>query len=202
MKKTLLAALLGFTGFVAAAQTAYEGKVKYQKVEEPAILIQYNYPREVVESALKAKLSDLRLKTKTSKGFITTTGSVISDISRGTLDYSFKLDESGKKDKKITTLAMLMQGGNTISDDAVVMAANGKKFLENLTPMVKKSDNILQIKKQEEILTTEEKKLKSLQSDYKSLEKKMSSNKEDQNKQEKIIASQKSILEDLKNMKF
>lgn len=199
MKKTVLAlALFTMTGYSTFAQKAYEGKIKYKKSDEPALVIDYDYPQEVVQNALKAKLADLRLRTGTSKGFITANNGVISSITGSKLDYLFKTTESGKKDKKKTTLYMVMQGGNNISGDAVILARNGKNFLENLAPNVKQSNTIFEIKRQEDVLVTEEKKLKTLESEYDGLEKKMKANKEAQKKQEKIVTSQKSIISDLK----
>lgn len=178
---------------------AYEGTVKYKKIQQPAIVMVYNYPAEIVENALKARLADKRLKGSTSKGFIRYNNSVISEISKTPLDYSFRVEESGRRDKKIATVYMVMEGSNAIANDAASYAANGKLFLNQLTPNVEQSNYIAQIKKQEELMVKEEKKLKELKDDNESLQKKIKENEKQQATQQKVIASQNSILRDLKS---
>lgn len=198
MKKVFLAAtfMLLFTGFVSAQ--AYEGTIKIKKIDEPAIIMVYNYPEEVVENAFKAKLADKRLKGNNSRGFLVYNGSVISEITSAPLDYSFKFDEKGKKGKETTTVYLLMKGDNSLANDAASMGRNAKSFLENMVPAVEQSNTIAQIKKQEEVLAKEEKQLRELKKDQGDLEKKLKDNEKKQNSQEKVIESQKSILADLK----
>ncbi|MGJ7030481.1 hypothetical protein [Niabella hirudinis] len=199
MKKfSLILALLTLTGAASFAQKAYEGRIRYKKIEQPALAVEYSYPLNVVENALKAKMADLRLKYSASKGFISYNNSVIPSVTPSVLDYTFKTVQSGTTGKEKTILYMIMEGGNNIAGDAVVLAANGKSFLESLAPMVKKSNTVFQIKKQEDLLITEEEKLKSLKDAYEKLDEKMKLNLEEQRKQSRIIASQKSILDDLK----
>ncbi|MCF3111389.1 hypothetical protein LL912_21560 [Niabella sp. CC-SYL272] len=200
MKKfSLILALFTLGGTVSFAQKAYEGKVRYKKIDQPALAVEYDYPVAVVENALKAKMADLRLSYTANKGFISYNNSAIPSITRSVLDYTFKTMPSGKSGKEKTTLYMIMEGGNNVVGDAVVLAANGKAFLESLAPDVKRSNTIFQIKKQEDLLVSEEQKLQSLKESYKELEEKMQKNLEEQQKQSKVIASQKSILDDLKN---
>ncbi|HRN46471.1 MAG TPA: hypothetical protein PKW69_00445 [Niabella sp.] len=126
-------------------------------------------------------------------------GAIIPEITSYPLDYSFKIDQTGKKGKEQTTLYMIMQGSNALAGDPSVLAANAKTFLERMVPDVERADLVMQIKKQEDILAKEEKKMKSLVDEHDSLTKKLKSNESDQEKQQRIINSQKSILEDLKS---
>jgi hypothetical protein len=204
MKKiTLFVLTLLGVSFFASAQ-AYEGTVKMKvsdkmfnnkKEEESALIMVYNYPADVVENALKAKLADRRLRADKSKGAIYYGSSVINDINAAPLDYYFKTDEDGKKGKEKTTLYLIMKGD--VADPAST-AANAKSFLEHLVPDVERTNIIMQIKAQEEILTKEEKKLNDLKSDHEKLDKKLKDNERDQDKQQKVIISQQSILDDLK----
>ncbi|MFV0604902.1 MAG: hypothetical protein ACK5NK_03580 [Niabella sp.] len=198
MKKTLFTAVAAFlfTTFVNAQ--AYEGSLKIKKVEEPAIVMVYNYSEDIVENAFKAALADKRLKGDKSKGFLVYNRSIISDISGTPLDYSFKFDEKGKKGKESTTVYMLMKGDNSLSNDPATVSINAKLFLENMIPHVGKSYLIFEIKRQEDVLVKEEKKLKSLQDDHSDLEKKLKDNESKQGSQEKVIESQQRILSDLK----
>lgn len=199
MKKVicLFFAALALTNICFAQ--AYEGTVKYKKVQQPALVVVYNYPVEIVENALKAKLADKRLKGSTSKGFIRYNNSVISEISRTPLDYSFRVEESGRRDKKVSTVYLVMEGSNAIANDAATYAANGKLFLNRLAPHVEQSNYIAQIKKQEELMVKEEKRLKELKNENESLQKKIRENEKQQAAQQKVIASQNSILRDLKS---
>lgn len=200
MKKfSLILALLTLTGTVSFAQKAFEGKIRYKKIDQPALAVEYDYPVTVVENALKAKMADLQLKYTAGKDFISYNNSSIPSITRSVLDYTFKIIPSVKNGKEKTTLYMIMEGGNNVVGDAATLAANGKSFLESLAPDVKRSDAIFQIKKQEDLLVTEEQKLQSLKDAYKELEEKLQKNLDEQQKQSKIIASQKSVLDDLKN---
>lgn len=200
MKKfSLILALLTLTGTVSFAQKAFEGKIRYKKLDQPALAVEYDYPVTVVENALKAKMADLQLKYTAAKDFISYNNSSIPSITRSVLDYTFKTIPSVKNGKEKTTLYMIMEGGNNVVGDAATLAANGKSFLESLALDVKRSNAIFQIKKQEDILVTEEQKLQSLKDAYKELEEKLQKNLEEQQKQSKIIASQKRVLDDLKN---
>lgn len=176
---------------------AYESVLKYKKTEQPAIVIAYSYPEDIVENALKAKLADMHLNSEEKKGFIKYYNAVIPDISNAPVDYSFKIEESGKKEKA-TIIYMLMEGGNAVTDDASTFATNGKKFLDNLMPYVQKSNIIAEIKKQEAILVKEEGKLLDLKNEQSKIEKKLQDNQSEQNSQQKIIESQQQILQDLK----
>ena len=152
------------------------------------------------QAQLAASLAEYesRLTGQEAKGFLTYKNSVISSITPSRLDYTFRTVESGKSGSWKTTLYMLMEGAGNISGDAVVLASNAKSFLENLNDNVQRSNTIFQIKKQEAIMVDEEQKLRSLQEEYSALEKKMETNKQAQAAQEKIVASQKSVLDDLK----
>jgi hypothetical protein len=200
MKKISLSvlAILLFAGYSQAQ--AYEGTLKIKKVEEPAIIMVYNYSADVVENAFKANLADKRLKGSTSKGFLVYGSSIISEISPASLDYSFKFDEKGKRDKTTTTVYLLINGANVLvaGNDRDILVRNAKVFLENMMPMIEKSNLVEQIKKQENVLVQEEKKLKKLKDDQDDLEKKLKDNSKKQDAQQKEVNSQRSILDDLK----
>ncbi|AHF17660.1 hypothetical protein [Niabella soli] len=191
MKKILTILTLAITTGSVFAQKAQEGRIQYKKTDQPAILITYNYPPEVVDNALKAKMADLRLTGQSNRGFLVYKNSVIPSITSSKLDYSFKTEQQGSKGNEKTTLYLLMEGSGNISGDAVVLASRAKAFLEDLSSNVTRSNTIFQIKKQEAIMVDEEKKLKTLQDAYSALDQKVKA-------QEKIVASQKSVLDDLK----
>ncbi len=198
MKKLFLAmiAMFAFTNFLFAQ--AYEGTLKVKKVEEPAIVMVYNYPSEIVENAFNARLTDKRLKGGKSRGFLVYNHAVINEVTGSPLDYSFKFTENGKRGKEATTVYMLMKGDNGLAKDPATLSRNAKSFLESMAPGVERSNVIAQIKQQEEIMVKEERKLKSLKDDQDDLEKKLQKNKKEQDSQQKVIESQRNILSDLK----
>lgn len=198
MKQFLLLGIMmvGFS-LIGKAQ-AYETKLKVKKIEQPAIAMDYSFSEEAVENALKAKMADKRVKGGKSKGLYLYKAAVLDEVTATPLDYSFKTEEKGKKGKETTTLYMIMEGDNAISVNPALISANAKSFLQNLVGNVEQSDLVLQIKKQEEILVKEEKRLKNLKDDHSSLEKKLKENESDQEKQQRVINSQKMILDDLK----
>lgn len=204
--KRIFMGMLALSAFVmtAGAQQPYESKIEYNKTEQPALVMEYNFPQDVVETALKDKMASMGLKGKSSKGFITYTGATINEISSTPMDYAFKIDRKSRKEKGTTLVYMVMGGANAMNVDNGA-ASNGKYFLSNLAPNVQAGSLELEIKAQEEVLTKNEKKLKSLQDDKSSMEKKISNlqddlkkNEKDQENQAKELDKQRSILDALK----
>lgn len=93
---------------------------------------------------------------------------------------------------------MVMHGSGNI-EGIDQLADRGKAFMENMTKDVQRSDAINEIKKQEVILVQEEENLAALEKTQKDLEDKLSENKAKIEAQQKIITSQKMILDDLKS---
>lgn len=195
--------------FMAASLTAsaqvYEGKVSYQKSEQPALIMEYNYPPDLVESTIKQKLDKLGLKSKSSKGFLVYSNAIINDISSSPLDYAFKVERKSRKEKNVSLVYLVISGANALSADNSSANSNGKYFLGNLTPDIESSSLEVDIKTQEETLTKAEKKYKTLQDDKSDMEKKMrklqddiKSNEKDQENQVKELEKQRGILETLK----
>ena len=77
-----LAIITGLAIFsVKTFAQAYEGKVKYGKTEEPAIVMVYDYPEQIVENAFLARLTDNQLTGDKSKDFYLYPNCVIKEIS-------------------------------------------------------------------------------------------------------------------------
>jgi len=205
--KRIFMGMLALSAFVitASAQQPYESKIEYNKTEQPALVMEYNFPQDVVETAIKDKMASMGLKGKSSKGFITYSAATVSEISSTPMDYAFKIDRKSRKEKGVTVVYMVMGGANAMSSDNAGASSNGKYFLSNLAPNVQAGSLELEIKAQEEVLTKNEKKLKSLQDDKSSMEKKVSNlqddlkkNEKDQENQSKELDKQRSILDALK----
>lgn len=196
-KQLAIIAGLGLLATEISAQ-AFEGKVKNGKAEEPALVMVYNYPETIVENALIAKFADKQLTgTLTKESFRLYPDVVVDEISKSKLDYYFKLEGNGKKTDPKTTVYLIMHGSGDI-EGASELSNRGKSFLEKMADNVKRSSDIMEIRKQEAILVDEENALSDLQKVQKDLEEQLQANKAKQEAQQKIISSQKMLLEDLK----
>lgn len=194
-------------GIVVKAQ-AYESTIKYNKADQPALAIEYNYPPDLVEKALISKLESLGVKGKSSKGFRVYSGATIPEINSTAMDYIFSVDKKSRKDKNTSVIHMIVSGSNVVGDNNGSIKENAKVFLSNLKPNIEAGDLEVQIKAQEEVLSKAEKKLKSLQSDQSDLEKKikkaqedLSKNGNDQVQQNGEIERQKQVLDALRARK-
>lgn len=196
-KQLAIIAGLGLFATEISAQ-AFEGKVKNGKAEEPALVMVYNYPETIVENALIAKFADKQLTgTLTKESFRLYQDVVVDEISKSKLDYYFKLEGNGKKTDPKTTVYLIMHGSGDI-EGASELSNRGKSFLEKMADNVKRSSDVMEIRKQEAILVDEENALSELQKVQKDLEEQLQANKTKQEAQQKIIASQKMLLDDLK----
>ncbi|ULT44269.1 hypothetical protein KRR40_13460 [Niabella defluvii] len=90
-----------------------------------------------------------------------------------------------------------MHGSGDI-EGASELSNRGKSFLEKMADNVKRSSDIMEIRKQEAILVDEENALSDLQKVQKDLEEQLQANKAKQEAQQKIISSQKMLLKILK----
>jgi hypothetical protein len=193
---------------------AVEGKIEYDKKKQEAFVIEYPYPEEAVENALLKKMEQLGYKGKEEKGlfnkdkgFRVYKSAFVTDINPGSMDYVFKVESRGKRDKEsIVYMVILAKDGvnaKTTFESRDVEKA--KSFLNNLQPMMEEANLELEIKGQEEIVVKTEKKLKDLKDEQDNMEKKikklqedLKDNEKDQDKQQKEIENQKEILETMK----
>ena len=195
-KKPAIFIVLAFVSNLVFAQ-AFEGKVKLDKAEEPAIVMVYDYPASIVNNAFVAKFADKQVKGSTTRDFVLYANAVLDEVSKSQLDYYFKLEEAGKKGEEKTTVYLVMRGAGEI-EGVDQLGSRSKAFMENMVADVKRSNSINEIKKQEAVLVQEEESLAELRKAQQELEEKLAAHKAKMAAQEKIIASQKAILDDLK----
>jgi len=214
MKKIILFTSILIISLSAFSQ-AYEGKIEYDKKKQDAFMIDYPYPEEAVENALIKKMEQLGYKGKEEKGlfnkdkgFRVYKSAFVTDISSGSMDYVFKVESKGKKDKQQSVVYLVILGkdganAKTIFDLRDVEKA--KSFLNSLQPMMEEAYLEFQINGQKEVIAKAEKKLKQLKDDQDNLEKKikkmqddLKDNAKDQDNQQKDVENQKHILETMK----
>lgn len=203
MKKMMLLALCIFCIGSAWAQDAYEGMTKFNKKEVNAVSIEMNYPADVVESALKAKMKKLDLKGKGEGDFEYYKAIQFKDISEKTQDLYTKVSKKEKdKTKSYITILVSMGNDNFIDSKAdATTIENTKRFLQNFKTEVESYVLANKIKEQQEVIVKDEKKLKDLESDLASyekniveLQKKIEQNKKDQEAQKATIEESKKTL--------
>lgn len=206
--------IISVISMAAFSQAAYEGTIEYNKKKQDAFMIDYPYPPEAVENGLVKKMEQLGYKGKEEKGlfnkdkgFRVYKAAFITDISENSMDYAFKVEPKGRKDKDQSVIYMILmkEGENAKSAFEAADIEKGKLFLNNLQPQMEEANLELQIKIQDEVVTKAEKKLKNLKDDQESMEKKIKNlqddlkdNAKDQDNQQKEIEAQKKALEALK----
>jgi hypothetical protein len=199
----LLATIFGYS------QTAYEGKIEYQKKDEPALIIDFPYPPNIVEFAIIDRMEHMGHKKKESKGFLIYKNVVIKEISNQPMDYMIKVERKSRKEKDESEVYFIM---NNTEENVLARthdpSASGKAktFLSELHPHIQKHHLEMLIKDQEELVEKAEKKLKGLQDDKEDMDKKvkklnadLEENGKDQQDQQKEIEKQKQALDALKS---
>ncbi|MBL7744124.1 MAG: hypothetical protein JNN00_11665 [Chitinophagaceae bacterium] len=215
MKRVLLSLLIvSFFSTVVFSQ-AYEGTIEYTKKKQQAFVIDYPYPPEAAENAIIKKMEDLGYKGKEEKGlfnkdkgFRVYKGAFITDIMSSSMDYAFKVEAKGRKDKdqSVVYLIIMKDGENAKAAFEAADTDKAKAFLNNLQPYMEAANLELQISNQDEVVVKAEKKLKDLKDDQADMEKKikklqedLKDNAKDQDNQQKEIEAQKQALEALKS---
>jgi hypothetical protein len=201
--KKLITLLLAVTIAQLTFAQAYDGTADYNKKSQAAVLVEYKYPQETVENALKDKLERQGLKLKSTKGYLVAYNAVISSINSAQIEYAFMVDRKSKREKETTviTLVMNITDVNATADNA----AKAKDFLNELSASIDALNTENMIVDQTKISEKAEKKNKGLLEDISDLEKKirkyqdeLAKTKRDQEDQQKEVKRQQDILDTIK----
>jgi hypothetical protein len=213
MKKMIVLSVICFATLTQLNAQASEDKVEYNKKKETAIVMEYNYPPEVVEGAFTQKMSKMGFKGReekgmfnNDKGFHKYKGARINEITNTPMDYVVKIERKSRKDKDETVLYLIMNKDGTnmldVLDESI--KNNAKTFLKDMLADIEAYDLEVKIKDQEETLAKAEKKMKNLENDLDDMEKKkkkleedIEQNKKDREKQKGEIEDQKRALDNL-----
>ena len=206
MRKLILFTIFLSVSFLVKGQ-AHEGSVEYNKGKQACIVMEYNYPPEAVENAMRAKLLKLGYGGKEEKGmfnkdkgFRVYKETTVGEISPNKYDYAINIERKSHKeaDETIVSLVIFKDDANALSKLSSDELEKVKSFLNNLLPEVEASN--LEILIGAQILTVEKanKKLKTLQDDHKKLQDELEKNMKDQEIQKKEIENQNKSLDALK----
>jgi hypothetical protein len=203
MKKILTTLLSVLCSIIVLAQS-YEGTIEYQKKDQKAMVIEFPYSPSVVEDAIVMKMEKMGYKKKESKGFLVYKNAVISEISSESADYMIKVERKSRKEKDESVVYIVMNRAdeNLIARSDALINSNVKTFLNGMAPEVEAYNLEVEIKKQQDVVTKAEKKLKNLVDDKETMEKKikklqddLKDNAKDQEAQAKEIEAQKLALD-------
>lgn len=204
--KSLATAAFLFTALTGAfAQNAHEGRVKFMKGDQNAIIAEYDLPKGVVEDALKERLEKAGLSRKgTEKGFNAYKGITWNEISADKMDVYTKVEGKGN----VTTVTVLVSKGYDNFISSASDAEKVQKVQAFLNSFIKDA-RLYQLKQsiaaQEEVVKKAEKELKSsadngdkLLKEKEKIEKEIAENKTDQGKKQTTLDAEKVKLEELK----
>jgi hypothetical protein len=205
--KNLFTSLFFVLASICGFSQAYEGQASYNKKNQSAILVEYKYPQETIESILKDRLERQGLKVKKTKGFIVVYNAVISSISNTPLEYAFMVDKKSKREKETTVISMVINAPGEINT-TVENAEKAKTFLNDLAPAIDGLNTNNMLEEQEKVLAKAQKKLKNLEDDQSSYEKKIKNleqdlrdNAKEQTSQREEVKRQQDILDAIRAKK-
>jgi DNA repair exonuclease SbcCD ATPase subunit len=186
---------------------AYDGTAEYLKKSQAAVMVEYKYPQEIVEAALKDKLERQGLKLKNSKSYMIAYNSLITGISSTPYDYAFMVDKKSKREKEITLITLVINATGEVNASSE-NSAKAKTFLNELSAAIDAANVNAMYDEQEKALAKAQKKYKNLQEDQENLEKKkrnleedLRKNAKDQTDQQAEVKRQQEILDAIKAKK-
>lgn len=184
----------------------YESKVDYNRIQQAAVVSEYNYSEQIVEKTLRDKLERMGYKIKSTKGFLVISNATLSDISSKPMEYAFKVERKSRKEKGIAVLSAIINenGVNATADNT----ARLKSFLADLIPSIEAVNLDFMVNEQFNAVVKSQKKLKNLQDDQSSIERKvrnlqddLKKNAREQGDLQKEITKQQELLDGFKAKK-
>jgi len=206
MRKLILFTIFLSVSFLVKGQ-AHEGTIEFNKGKQACIVMEYNYPPEAVENAMRAKLLKLGYGGKEEKGmfnkdkgFRVYKETTVGEISPNKYDYAINIERKSHKeaDETIVSLVIFKDDANALSKLSSDELEKVKSFLNNLLPEVEASNLEILIGAQILSLEKADKKLKTLQDENKKLLEVLEKNIKDQELQKKEIENQNKSLDALK----
>jgi hypothetical protein len=206
MRKLILFTIFLSVSFLVKGQ-AHEGTIEFNKGKQACIVMEYNYPPEAVENAMRAKLLKLGYGGKEEKGmfnkdkgFRVYKETTVGEISPNKYDYAINIERKSHKeaDETIVSLVIFKDDANALSKLSSDELEKVKSFLNNLLPEVEASNLEILIGAQILSLEKADKKLKTLQDENKKLQEALEKNIKDQELQKKEIENQNKSLDALK----
>ncbi|MGB4654535.1 MAG: hypothetical protein ACOXZ9_02890 [Bacteroidales bacterium] len=207
MKKLFLLPLLLIFCLGAKSQIT-EGSVQINKSTQPAIIANFNYPKDVVEDAMADFFAKANLgKSRKFKGFQKFEGIVFQEIANERIDLYYKVSSKNKRSQTSTVHLLISKGyDNFISSGSNPEAmTKAKDVMASLVTEFEAKALNNQIEAQQKVVDRAERDLKSLYSEGENLKsriKKLQDDLEDnakkQENQSDLLKKEKQALEELK----
>lgn len=210
MKKLFtIFAVIGLAAVLKAQVT--EGTAVFNRVEQPAVIAEFNYSPEVVEAVL---MDDMKYrgfgKGSETKGFHKFEGILFPYLSGDKIDLYFKVSEKNKEKGKSVVSVLVSKGSDMFISSAYEPAImdSTKSYLKGFTEAFDQKKLDFDIQDQLEVVTKAEKKYQNLVGDgesmvtkLKNLEADIEKNKQEQAKQKAALDKEKQLLDTLKSQK-
>ena len=204
MKKRIFAfAMLALFGANVMAQSVQEATVNVGALTVPAYTMTLDKDAKMVQEAMKQRLKDMKLKTKTVEGYLAAPDVVIPEISTGTVSLYTKVEEQGKKKNKVTVVTVCAVS-NDLTIDQSTMRGNVRSWLSDFAPYITKYEagqnmeaeqaNLKKAEKQADKAAAE---VTGLEKDIASAEKKIADKREEIKKYEQKIKDCEKEIADL-----
>lgn len=182
-----------------------EGKVEYNKIKQPCLIMEYSYPPQAVEDAIENKMSSQGVKGREEKGlfnkdkgFKVYRNALFSEISVNRYDYLVLVERKSRKEDEAAVVHFLIMKGdeNFLNKLDTHDLGNAKNFLTNLHPHIEDAHLEIKIADQGEVVSKAEKKMKKLQDEKDDLERKIQKLQDEIKKNEEDQQKQKGELEE------
>ena len=196
MKQILWIAIASFVFRLGAHAQAYDGKLDYQKTQQPVAIIELSYSQDVVEDGIKDYMVKRGYKNSSAKGFTVYRSAKLDSNDTDLSDLYFKIERKGRKEKDVTVITLVPTRPNqdilALSGDSTTAARidKAKSFLNQLAPSLDAHNTDVQFAAQQEVLKKSQKKLLNLQNDQTDLEKKIRKINADQDQNKSDILKQ------------
>ncbi|MBN9386103.1 MAG: hypothetical protein J0H74_35425 [Chitinophagaceae bacterium] len=197
MRKVYLTCLGIISAGVIYAQS-YEGKIDYQKTQQPVAVVQLSCSKTTVEDGLSEYMAKKGAKRTGVKSFTVFRSVRLNDADTALTDLYFMMEPKSRQEKDITLLTLLPVRKNQdiltrpAGDNTLVPAA--RSFLDSLAPALEAYSIRVHAGTQEALLQKARKKLNGLINDQVDLEKKIRGLEADIDENKKEQAKQASDL--------
>lgn len=168
------------------AQAVQETVVNIGALTIPAVTITLDKDVKVVQDAMKYRLKDAQLRTKSVEGYQAAMEQVFSEISATPINFYAKVEELGRKKNKATVVTICAVPNDLTVDQASINGAL-RAFLEGFPQYIGRYEARLSMQAEQENLKKAEKNVASAEANVASLEKSIN------NSQNKISDKQKEI---------
>ena len=196
MKRIIWIAICIFVFKAGVQAQAYDGKLDYQKTQQPVAIIELSYTQDVVQDGIKDYMIKRGYKSSNAKGFTVYRSARLDSNDMDLSDLYFKIDRKGRKEKDVTVITLLPTRPNqdilAVSGDSTAGSRieRAKSFLNQIAPSLDAHNTDVQFLAQQEILKKSQKKFNNLQNDQNDLEKKIRKIQADQDQNKSDILKQ------------